>query len=165
MVNLGNGSFVEGATAYGVDSLGDGRGMAMADFDRDGDLDLIITNYKDRAQYYINKVAKGHWLQVRLRGRQNNRDGVGAIIRIRSGNNRQMRVISAGDGYASQFSRVAHFGVGKNEIIEELEVSWPNGIRQIFEGVATDQMIEIDEKRTDIQRLIRRETVSRSTRH
>ena len=146
MVNLGNGSFVEGATAYGVDSLGDGRGMAMADFDRDGDLDLIITNYKDRAQYYINKVAKGHWLQVRLRGRQNNRDGVGAIIRIRSGNNRQMRVISAGDGYASQFSRVAHFGVGKNEIIEELEVSWPNGIRQIFEGVATDQMIEIDEK-------------------
>jgi len=165
LVNLGNGSFVEGATAYGVDSLGDGRGMAMADFDRDGDLDLIITNYKDRAQYYINKVAKGHWLQVRLRGRQNNRDGVGAIIRIRSGNNRQMRVISAGDGYASQFSRVAHFGVGKNEIIEELEVSWPNGIRQIFEGVATDQMIEIDEKRTDIQRLIRRETVSRSTRH
>ena len=126
----------------------------MADFDRDGDLDLIITNYKDRAQYYINKVAKGHWLQVRLRGRQNNRDGVGAIIRIRSGNNRQMRVISAGDGYASQFSRVAHFGVGKNEIIEELEVSWPNGIRQIFEGVATDQMIEIDEKRTDIKRLI-----------
>ena len=165
MVNLGNGSFVEGATAYGVDSLGDGRGMAMADFDRDGDLDLIITNYKDRAQYYINKVAKGHWLQVRLRGRQNNRDGVGAIIRIRSGNNRQMRVISAGDGYASQFSRVAHFGVGKNEIIEELEVSWPNGIRQIFEGVATDQMIEIDEKRTDIKPLIRRETVSRSTRH
>ena len=85
--------------------------MAKADFDRDGDVDLIITNYKDRAHYYVNKVAKGHWLQIRLRGRQSNRDGVGSIIRIRARGDRQMRVISAGDGYASQFSRVAHYRI------------------------------------------------------
>lgn len=160
-MNLGNGGFVEGATAYGVDSLGDGRGMAIADFDRDGDVDMIITNYKSKAQYYVNKVARGCWLQIRLRGRQNNRDGVGAIIRIRSGDNQQMRIISAGDGYASQFSRVAHFGVGESEIIEELEVSWPNGKRQIFEGVPANQMIEIDENRATIQLVRRREAASR----
>ena len=102
------------------------RGMAKADFDRDGDVDMIITNYKSPTHYYVNKVAKGHWLQVRLRGRENNRDGIGAIIRVRTGENKQLRIISAGDGYASQFSRVAHFGVGENERIDELEVSWPN---------------------------------------
>jgi len=134
--------------------------MAKADFDRDGDVDLIITNYKDRAHYYVNNVAKGHWLQIRLRGRQSNRDGVGSIIRIRARDDRQMRVISAGDGYASQFSRVAHFGLGKNEVIEELEVLWPSGKKQIFEGVLADQMIEIDEDATKARVIMARKTAS-----
>ena len=134
--------------------------MAKADFDRDGDVDLIITNYKDRAHYYVNNVAKGHWLQIRLRGRQSNRDGVGSIIRIRARGDRQMRVISAGDGYASQFSRVAHFGLGKNEVIEELEVLWPSGKKQIFEGVLADQMIEIDEDATKARVIMARQTAS-----
>ena len=124
--------------------------MAKADFDRDGDVDLIITNYKARAQYYVNQVARGHWLQVRLRGRKNNRDGVGAIIRIRSGENRQLRIISAGDGYASQFSRVAHFGIGENKQIDELEVRWPNGVKQLFKGIPADQMIENDEDSSEV---------------
>ena len=134
--------------------------MAKADFDRDGDVDLIITNYKDRAHYYVNQVAKGHWLQIRLRGRQSNRDGVGSIIRISAGDDRQMRVVSAGDGYASQFSRVAHFGLGENEVIEELEVLWPNGKKQIFEGVLADQMIEIDEDITKVRVIKAREAAS-----
>ena len=134
--------------------------MAKADFDRDGDVDLIITNYKDRAHYYVNEVAKGHWLQIRLRGRQSNRDGVGSIIRIRARGDRQMRVISAGDGYASQFSRVAHFGLGKNEVIEELEVLWPSGKKQLFEGVLADQMIEIDEDATKARVIMARQTAS-----
>ena len=134
--------------------------MAKADFDRDGDVDLIITNYKDRAHYYVNKVAKGHWLQIRLRGRQSNRDGVGSTIRISAGDDRQMRVVSAGDGYASQFSRVAHFGLGENEVIEELEVLWPNGKKQIFEGILADQMIEIDEDTTKVRVIKAREAAS-----
>ncbi len=134
--------------------------MAKADFDRDGDVDLIITNYKDRAHYYVNKVAKGHWLQIRLRGRQSNRDGVGSTIRISAGDDRQMRVVSAGDGYASQFSRVAHFGLGENEVIEELEVLWPNGKKQIFEGILADQMIEIDEDITKVRVIKARKATS-----
>ncbi len=124
--------------------------MAKADFDRDGDVDMIITNYKAPTHYYVNNVAKGHWLQVRLRGRENNRDGVGAIIRIRTGEDKQLRIISAGDGYASQFSRVAHFGIGENERIDELEVSWPNGKKQLFKGIPADQMIEIDENESQV---------------
>ncbi len=124
--------------------------MAKADFDRDGDVDLIITNYKARAQYYVNQVARGHWLQVRLRGRKNNRDGIGAIIRVRCGENLHLRVIPAGDGYASQFSRVAHFGIGENEQIDELEVSWPNGAKQVFKGIPADRIVEIDEDRSEV---------------
>ncbi len=141
---------MEAATAYGVDSLGDGRGMALADFDRDGDVDVITTNYKAPAQYFVNRVARDHWLQVRLRGRENNRDGIGAIIRIRTGEKKQMRVVSAGDGYASQFSRVAHFGTGGSKVIDELEIRWPNGKRQVFRGIPADQMIEIDENESQV---------------
>ena len=71
-----------------------------------------------------------------------------------------MRVVSAGDGYASQFSRVAHFGLGENEVIEELEVLWPNGKKQIFEGILADQMIEIDEDITKVRVIEARKATS-----
>jgi len=61
-----------------------------------------------------------------------------------------MRFISAGDGYASQFSRVAHFGIGENEQIDEIEVSWPNGAKPFFKGIPADRMIEIDEDRSEV---------------
>src|SRR6516162_5412976 len=102
---MGDGTFAEAASAYGIDSLRDGRGLAVSDFDGDGGLDFIINNYNAAAQYFVNRVPhRGHWLRTRLRGRTSNRDGIGAIIRVRTGDRRQMRVITAGDGYASQYS-------------------------------------------------------------
>jgi hypothetical protein len=151
---MGDGTFVEAATVYGLDSLRDGRGLAVSDFDGDGGLDFVINNYNARAQYYVNRVPnRGHWLRVRLRGRESNRDGIGAIIRVRTGEKRQMRPVTAGDGYASQFSRIAHFGLGDARVIDELEVTWPNGrrTRQTFRDVPVDRLIEIDEGRQDIR--------------
>jgi enediyne biosynthesis protein E4 len=151
---MGDGTFVEAATAYGLDSLRDGRGLAVSDFDGDGGLDFVINNYVAPAHYYVNRVPnRGHWLRVRLRGRASNRDGIGAIIRVRTGDRRQMRVVSAGDGYASQTSRVAHFGLGDAQVIDELEVTWPDGrrTRQTFRDVAADRLIEIDEGRQELR--------------
>ncbi len=147
-MNLGEGRFIEAATPYGLDSLRDGRGLAISDFDGDGGLDLIVNNYNAPAHYFVNRLPhRGHWLRVRLRGRQSNRDGIGAIIRIRTGQRRQMRVVTAGDGYASQYSRVAHFGLAEATVVDELEVTWPDDThqRQTFRAVSGDRTIEIDQ--------------------
>ncbi len=142
---MNDGHFVEAAAAYGVDSVRDARGLAVADFDGDGDLDLIVSNYNKPANYYVNEKARGHWLKVRLRGHRSNRDGIGAIIRIRTGERKQMRVISAGDGFASQNSRVAHFGLGSFEVIDEIQIDWPRGLRQSLRSVSANQLIVVDE--------------------
>jgi hypothetical protein len=149
-----DGTFVEAATPYGLDSLRDGRGLAVSDFDGDGGLDFIINNYNAPAHYFVNRVPnRGHWLRVRLRGHESNREGIGAIIRVRTGEHRQMRVVTAGDGYASQYSRIAHFGLGDATVIEELEVTWPNGkcTKQTFHNIAGDHFIEIDEHSTEVR--------------
>jgi enediyne biosynthesis protein E4 len=161
---MGDGTFVEAATPYGLDSLRDGRGLAVSDFDGDGGLDFIINNYNGPAQYFVNRVPnRGHWLRIRLRGHESNREGIGAIIRARTGDHRQMRVITAGDGYASQYSRVAHFGLGDATVIDELEVTWPNHkTKQTFHSVPVDRLIEIDE-RQDEPILIRAGTKIRTT--
>ena len=156
---MGDGSFVEAATPFGLDSLSDGRGIAASDFDGDGDLDFIINNYNRPAHYFVNELPRRHWLRVRLRGRESNRDGIGATIRVRTGDRLQTRVVTAGDGYASQFSRVAHFGLGDSEVVDVLEVTWPGGEGsrgrgsrervQRFHHIGVDRLIEIDEDRKD----------------
>src|SRR5262249_41220911 len=95
---------------------------------------------------------RGHWLRVRLRGRDSNRDGIGAIIRVRTGKQWQMRVVTAGDGYASQYSLIAHFGLGNAKLIDELQVLWPDGkrTRQTFRRGAGARVIEIDEGRKEV---------------
>ena len=146
-----DGTFTEAATPYGLDSLRDGRGLAVSDFDGDGGLDFIVNNYNAPARYFVNRVPnRGHWLRIRLRGHQSNRDGIGAIIRARAGDLKMMRVVTAGDGYASQYSRIAHFGLGKTSAIEELEVTWPSGKHQVFRHVSADRLIEIDESTDEV---------------
>lgn len=150
LVNLGDGQFVEAATPYGLDSLRDGRGLATADFDGDGDLDFIVNNYRALVHYFVNEAARGRWLQVRLRGRTSNRDAVGAVVRVLTGANTQMRVLGAGGGYASQDSKVLHFGLRDAERVDELIIEWPSGERQIFSGVEVDQRVAIEEGESTI---------------
>lgn len=128
LLNLGDGTFAESASAFGADSLGDGRGVAVADLTGDGGLDLLVNNDRSQAQLFVNHAPRGAWLRVKLRGTQSNRDGIGAIVRVTAGGVTQMRVICAGDGYASQSSRIAHFGIGTDTAIASLEVTWPSGV-------------------------------------
>lgn len=151
LINLGDGQFAEAATAHGADSLGDGRGLAVSDFDSDGDLDMIVTNYNTPANYYVNQTPPAHWLRVRLRGRDSNRDGIGALVAARTGQRTQLRVVTAGDGFGSQYSRVVHFGLAGENTVDELTVTWPGGKKQTFQNVAADQLIEIDEYASQIQ--------------
>lgn len=140
------GSFSEVAGAAGIKHSGDGRGIALADFDNDGAVDLFITNCGQPAVLYHNETGKGnHWLEVRLVGTRSNRDAIGARLTATAGPLKQIREVDGGNGFSSQSSRIVHFGLSACDRIDSLEVRWPSGVRQTLRNVATNQRLTLTE--------------------
>lgn len=127
--NLGKMNiFKEISAQAGVDNDLDGRGVALADFDNDGLLDIYQTNADQPSLLYHNVSDRpGHWVTLRLIGTRSNRDAIGARATLTAGGGRQMREISGGDGYSAQSSYRLHFGIGAAEKIDELRIHWPSG--------------------------------------
>lgn len=142
LLNRGDGRFLSAAPALGLDDLRDARGLALADFDQDGDLDLAINNYLAPAALYLNqRGAERSWIAFRLEGQGSNRDAVGAILRFRAGGRLHTRLVGAGHGYASQFSLEQHIGLGgTSEVrVEEVRVRWPDGSLERFGPFSSGQ--------------------------
>jgi hypothetical protein len=146
--------FTDIGMAVGADDEKDGRGMAIADFDNDGDLDIAINNNpgdsgiteRARATLLNNNVGERHnWLAVELRGTRSNRDGVGAVVRIEVGADKQMRFVSAGTSYASQISDRLYFGLGDKHHADSMTVRWPSGLVERFENLRAKQLVRISE--------------------
>ncbi len=136
--------FTDVAMATGADDIRDARGMATADFDNDGDLDIVINNNLGdsgraelaRATLLRNNVGhRRNWLAIELLGTKGNRDAVGALVTVEAGNERFVRLVSAGSGFASQHSARLYFGLGENTHVRAVTVRWPNGHVEIFEHV------------------------------
>ncbi|MDT4897000.1 MAG: hypothetical protein QOH25_2077 [Acidobacteriota bacterium] len=147
-------SFNDVSMAVGTDDIRDARGMAVADFDNDGDLDIVINNNPgdsgraEMTQAVLlrnNTGERRNWLAVELRGSQSNRDGVGTVVTIESGSGKQLRYVTAGSGYASQQSARLYFGLNDQIQVDSLIVRWPNGIVQRFENVKANQLLQITE--------------------
>lgn len=129
--NLGNGSFKEISAEAGVDNQLDGRGIAVADFDNDGRLDLFQTNARQPLLLYHNISQKtGNWIELKLIGTQSNRDAIGARVRVEAGGLTQIREVDGGNGYAGESTRRVHFGLGSATKIDRLEIKWPSGRTQ-----------------------------------
>jgi enediyne biosynthesis protein E4 len=108
-----------------------GRGAAFADFDRDGDLDVVLTTNHGPPHLLRNDLASGsNWLRVRLVGRISNRDGIGAIVRIKAAGRTQWTEIRSGSSYCSQNELVATFGLAHATAVETVEIEWPSGRKQ-----------------------------------
>ncbi len=150
----GSLQFSDVAMAVGADDQKDARGIAIADFDNDGDLDLAINhNIGDHdkegladAVLLRNDVGdRRSWLAVELEGTRSNRDAVGATVIVEAGDDRQLRLVSAGSSYASQHSQRLYFGLGEHRHIDRVTVTWPGGDRQTIENIAARQVLRIVE--------------------
>jgi ASPIC and UnbV/FG-GAP-like repeat len=145
--NNGDGTFREIGRAAGTDLVENSRGVAVADFWNRGALDIAVAANGGRHALLRNEVAAcRHWLQVELTGTISNRDAVGARVELVAGGLRQLREVSAGDGYASQSTLRLHFGLGEAVSAEELVVRWPaSGRVERFEDVAGDRIVALVE--------------------
>jgi hypothetical protein len=130
----------------GVDSTRDGRGVAIADFDNDGRMDLVVSNVDAPPNLYRNVTeSANHWLQLRLEGsgKGSNRMAIGARIYVTAGGTRQMREIASANGFDAQSSLRTHFGLGSADVADTVQVVWPGGATQEFHQVAVDQIYRL----------------------
>lgn len=125
------------------------RGLAIADFDNDGDLDAYVANNNAPGQLLTNLTAGNHWLGVVLEGHRGNRDAVGAVARLEaSDGSRQYRRVASG-GFLSSNDRRLLFGLGAQQRVTELAVTWPNGDTQVLRDPPVDRYLHITEGESD----------------
>ena len=147
--NLGNHQFENVSSHVGpaFSKAMVARGAAYADFDHDGDLDVLISTNNGPAVLLRNDGGnRNHWLNVRLAGARSNRDGIGAVVRVESAGGKQWNMVRSGSSYCSQSDLALTFGLGA-DAAASVEVVWPSGAKQQFKNVAANQRVIIDENR------------------
>jgi hypothetical protein len=138
-LNRGGARFVDVASEVGggFDQPKVGRGLAYGDFDRDGDLDVLLTTNNGPAFLYRNDQTAGNRsIRFRLQGTKSNRDAVGAVVRIFYGGQTQSRTVHGGSSYLSQSELPVTFGVGKRDKIERATIDWPSGLSEEFKDLS-----------------------------
>jgi len=143
--NNANNTFTEVGWVNGADRIEDGRGFARLDADSDGNVDVVLRNFRAPAGMLRNRGAQGHWVSFELEGTASNRDAVGARLRVRSGDHWQSRVVTIGSGYLSGSSLRQHFGLGDASRVDELIIDWPSGERTVIQGLEADRLHAIRE--------------------
>jgi hypothetical protein len=139
-LNQGNGTFRDVASSAGGEFARPkvGRGLACGDFDRDGDVDLLLTTNNGPAQLFRNDQLAGHRsIRLKLVGTQSNRDAIGASVRVFYEGTTQSRLVKSGSSYLSQSELPLTFGVGRRDRVDRIVVNWPSGKTEEASKVAT----------------------------
>ena len=137
----GGRGFADVSAISGLDFPDDARGLALVDWDRDGDLDMWLRNRSAPSlRLMMNQMTAsenaGRFVALRVQGAEANRDGIGARVEITfTDGSLQARTLAAGSGFLSQSSKWLHFGIGEGEEIRSVVVRWPFGEREEFSGV------------------------------
>ena len=137
--NLGTGRFAEivPPAGSGLDQLLVGRGAAYADYDGDGDLDILVSQNQGPALLLRNDTPRqAHYLRVHLQGTQSNRDGIGAEVRVHTGDQVLRQMVRTGRSYYSQNELLLTFGLGQATHVARMEIVWPSGTVDSLSGRA-----------------------------
>jgi hypothetical protein len=122
------------------------RGSAFGDFNHDGKLDVVVTALSAPAEIWMNDSPnRHHWLELALQGTKSNRDAIGAAVRVRSGGQTEFDHVSTASGYASSSAGPMHFGLGETSMVDEIEIHWPSGTKQVLSHVGVDQILRVKE--------------------
>ena len=144
--NIGGGKFQDVAAQLGPEFSAPrlGRGAAFADIDNDGYLDILVTTNGGLPVLFRNPAGKNHGLRIKLVGTKSNRDGIGAVVRLKSGSDQQYQLLHSG-GYLSQSELVLTFGLGPASKADEVQIEWPSGQVDHLQNVDADQTIVVKE--------------------
>ena len=132
------------AATAGVNDVESARGVAVADFDNDGDLDILVSNVQDQPALYINETPQGNWLRVRLTADGSPTSRYGAVVAVESAGSSQLRYIH-GVQYLAQNQIPPQFGLGSATRVDRVTVRWPSGVVDQIEDVDINQSIRIEE--------------------
>jgi hypothetical protein len=120
------------------------RGMAWADLDGDGAIDLVTTEIEGPVRVFKNVAPKaGHWLLVRAFDPALKRDALGAVVRVRIGSQTRIGFVCPGQSYCSSGDPRVHFGLGSAATVDEIRIDWPDGTRETFPGGAADRVLSV----------------------
>ena len=147
--NLGGGKFQEVTAQMGQAFAAPrvARGAAYADIDNDGFLDVLVTTNAGPAILFHNEGGTNHSLRVKLVGTKSNRDGIGAVVRLASGGNRdrQWKMLRSGSSYLSQSELVLTFGLGQQTKADSVEIQWPSGQVDKLSNLNAGQTVTVEE--------------------
>jgi hypothetical protein len=145
--NLGAGRFKEvtGDVGSAFASPKVARGAAYADIDNDGMLDVLMTTNGGRAWLFHNEGGTNRSLRIKLVGTKSNRDGIGTVVRVASGNDKQWQMLRSGSSYLSQNELVLTFGLGPAAKADTIEIQWPSGQVDKLSAIAGDQTVTVEE--------------------
>ena len=152
--NLQNGSFADVSQKAGaaVVSPNASRGAAFGDYDNDGDIDILINSVNGPPQLLrADSLNQNNWIKIKTVGVKSNRDGIGARIKCVTENGSQIDEVRSGGSYYSQNDLRVHFGLGKSQKVQSLEISWPSGKVDTFRDLAANQLVVVKEGQGIVQ--------------
>jgi hypothetical protein len=125
------------------------RSSAIFDLDDDGDLDIVTNEFNSEPQVFISDLAqkkKIHWLKIKLIGKESNRDGIGAVVKVQVGGRTLTKVMDGSTGYLSHGLIPLYFGLGEAEKADSIQITWPSGKKQTLPGpVAGNRKLDVTE--------------------
>jgi hypothetical protein len=129
----------------GITTPFNSHGVADADFDNDGAVEILVNNSHDRPSLLKNKGDHGNWIMLDLQGTKSNRDAIGSRVFVRLGKHQQLQEVRSGGGYDSQSDLRLHFGLGASTKVDDIEIRWPSGLVQHLPNVVGNRMVKIRE--------------------
>ena len=123
------------------------RGSAFVDVNNDGFMDLVVTSLGERPRILINNgLSRYHWITFDLRSHRSNRDGIGATIKVTTASGRKLyNHVTTSVGFMSSSDKRAHFGLGAESAIKDVEIRWPSGIVQHLDQPTADRIVKVEE--------------------